>query len=652
MESILNGATIDGKFKLMEQLGAGGMGVVYKAKQEDLNRFVALKILNFSAQDDPESKARFLREARVLANLNHERIVTIYNFGHTIDSTPFIAMEYLDGIPLSRLNDSEEKTDLDKLLTIFLQATDALAYAHKEGIIHRDLKPENIFLLSSADSVRVKILDFGFSKLIKETGQKLTSTGMLLGSIHYMSPESCTGSQVDQRSDIYSLGCVFYECLAGRKPFDADNPVGLLHMHNNEEPEAITPDPKNPQRSAAAISIIRKAMKKRPEERFQTVSEMNEAIRLLLNNKLDKFHELDIADPQQSPKDKSKTLWISLVLLLALVSISVLAIPKRQNPKTPPVMASQSKPSFKLVGANHRTKLRAASSAFHKLHMEWGVNRNPKAKEELLRLIEEIGLLLPQMKTLPERVATYQLRARCLSEIGQNEEAAADFEKALILTERKGRPPYREYIEVARELASLQVSMGKYDEARKNSLTVIELMKQFDKENQSGIEGAYLGSTSIIGDYVGLERGFSYNTLASVAQAKKNYPEMEKYSRLAADRFQEIKIFDGETSLRASLGDALWIQNKKKEALYEMARFKLRYLDFFRSTVGFQTAYHSQLANYNSALHCGKTLEDWFHSHGQARDAAEIRKTVEEINQRIKELKALEQKRDISASVR
>ena len=247
------------ELEILELLGQGGMGAVYKARQLKLDRLVALKVLSAEASADPAFAERFSREARALARLNHPHIVTIHDFGET-DGLFYFLMEYVDGVSLRQAL-LDGRLDLAKTLQIIPQVCDALQYAHEEDIVHRDVKPENILLDKRG---RVKIADFGLAKLVGLTPTYLTLTGshQIMGTLYYMAPEQMQKSHtVDSRADIYSLGVVLYEMLTGELPLGRFAPPS----HKARLPQQFD-------------DVVLRALAKEPERRFQRVSELRAAV--------------------------------------------------------------------------------------------------------------------------------------------------------------------------------------------------------------------------------------------------------------------------------------------------------------------------------------------------------------------------------------
>ncbi|MHA2062345.1 MAG: serine/threonine protein kinase, partial [Candidatus Sifarchaeia archaeon] len=252
-------------YKIIEQLGAGGMGVVYKAEDTRLKRTVALKFLPPEMTRDPEAKERFIREAQAASSLQHNNICTIHEIDETEDGQIFICMDYYEGESLKdKIKDKRLKTK--DAIDITIQIAQGLEKAHEKGIIHRDIKPSNIFI--THDDV-VKIIDFGLAKLAGKT--ILTKAGSTMGTIDYMSPEQTRGDEIDHRTDIWSLGVVLYEMITGRVPFKGEYDQAVIYSIMNEEPELITSHHTSVPMELEGIVI--KALSKSPDERYQHADE-------------------------------------------------------------------------------------------------------------------------------------------------------------------------------------------------------------------------------------------------------------------------------------------------------------------------------------------------------------------------------------------
>jgi tetratricopeptide (TPR) repeat protein/predicted Ser/Thr protein kinase len=252
-------------YRILEKLGEGGMGVVYKAEDTQLQRLVALKFLPPHVSSDSEEKARFVHEARSASALNHPNVTTIYGIEESAEGL-FIAMECVEGKTLKQIV-KEGPLPIKKVLDIAIQACEGLALAHEKGVVHRDIKSENIMVTARG---QVKIMDFGLAKL--KGASKLTRTGTTVGTIGYMSPEQASGEDVDQRSDIFSFGVVLYEMLTGRLPFEGENQAAIVNAIINEEPQPVARFAS--QVSAKLEDAVAKALAKERDERYQHIDDL------------------------------------------------------------------------------------------------------------------------------------------------------------------------------------------------------------------------------------------------------------------------------------------------------------------------------------------------------------------------------------------
>lgn len=272
------GRSLDGKYRLDKRLNSGGMGTVYKATHLMLGKTMAVKLIKANLPASPEVVRRFQREAKAASALNHPNIAPAYDLGQTQDGTLYIAMEYIDGASLKDVIQAGPIAP-ERTIHLLRQVASALSLAHRHEIIHRDLKPQNIMVTKDADGHEVaKLLDFGIAKTLDDSATQLTATGFSLGTPQYMSPEQAYGRPVDGRSDIYSLGIILYEMLAGEVPFSDPSTPAVLVKQMTEMP--IPPSLKRPDRSIppelAAIAL--KCLEKDPANRFQTADEFGAAL--------------------------------------------------------------------------------------------------------------------------------------------------------------------------------------------------------------------------------------------------------------------------------------------------------------------------------------------------------------------------------------
>ena len=260
-----------GKYKILEKIGQGAASTVYKGFDADLGRYVAIKTMSADAGGDETLRKRFEREAQSAARLAHPHIITVYDFGQEQDKL-FMAMELLEGMDLKQAIIEQKLETLDQKLDVMEQMCEGLAFAHANEIIHRDLKPANIRLLADG---QVKIMDFG---LARQAGSDMTRTGLVMGTPYYMSPEQMRGEHVDARSDIFSLGCVFYELLTGTKPFDAESLHSVLYKVLKAEPRPVREV--LPSLPVVVAQVLERALAKDRAQRFADGRELLRGVQL------------------------------------------------------------------------------------------------------------------------------------------------------------------------------------------------------------------------------------------------------------------------------------------------------------------------------------------------------------------------------------
>jgi predicted Ser/Thr protein kinase len=277
----LPGSVIADRYRVLRQLGRGGMGVVYLTEHVILEKKFALKMLSAEfARSSPDLVQRFLQEAKAASKIGHENIVDVVDFGTMPSGSTFFVMEYLEGRDLAEQLHAKGPFEFERARALGLQLASALAAAHGKGIVHRDMKAENVILVQRGGHEIVKILDFGIARMttIEQGDARLTRAGVVLGTPEYISPEQARGDPADHRVDIYALGCILYEMLTGTTPFFAETVMGVLSKHLFEQPEPVRKRNPRVRLLDDGEAVVMKALAKDPNQRFQSMVEFGEAL--------------------------------------------------------------------------------------------------------------------------------------------------------------------------------------------------------------------------------------------------------------------------------------------------------------------------------------------------------------------------------------
>ncbi len=314
----LIGATVQGRYRILEFVAEGAMGAVYSAERIGLERKVAIKFLNPAFAANAQAKGRFEREARAMSRLDHPNCVSVIDFG--VSPVPYIVMEYVTGVTL-RASLDEGAVSVDRALYLCRRILAALAHAHKKGIIHRDIKPANVMITEAAGTEDlVRILDFGLAKLRDGTPSDISASWVVLGTPSYMSPEQSLGSNVDSRTDLYATGVVLFELLTGKKPYQGDEAFETLRLQRESSIPTLadtTPDREFPD---GLQELLEKALAKDPKERFVSASEFSDAIGALVSTTRNTLEVTEEDTVEQRGRG-----WSALVyLILLLVAVGAI----------------------------------------------------------------------------------------------------------------------------------------------------------------------------------------------------------------------------------------------------------------------------------------------------------------------------------------
>jgi len=460
----LLGQVIEDRYEVTENIGKGGMSIVFKARDLRLKKFVALKVLMPHLSADPLSVQRFQQEATAASQLDHPNIVKVYNVGSTQSGLPFMAMDLLQGRSLSALIKEKGRLDYTESLNIFVQLTAALAHAHEKGVIHRDLKPSNVILRHADDdegSEVAKLVDFGIAKVLSQDGQtqaKLTQTGDVFGSPHYMSPEQCLGGELDERSDVYSMGCLMYETLTGQPPHTGDSTLQILHKHISETPariKSVVPDSDIP---AELEAIVFKCLEPKRDERVQSMKTLkNDLMQLYMSREKKAINQAQaklalLWTKRLKLSSREKILGfvgvlVSLMVLSAVwLTISFLDL-TTNSPWLSPTMLDWVGPKPPVNDAEDRMALAYSQ-------MELYMNRGKF-------LIKE-GAITPG-----KLVSTLTKTARALERAGRLEDALRGLTKAASITKDFISPYSSNYPNLLYYIGNVHYELKQYEEARK-----------------------------------------------------------------------------------------------------------------------------------------------------------------------------------------
>ncbi|MGA0877085.1 MAG: protein kinase domain-containing protein, partial [Candidatus Nanopelagicaceae bacterium] len=299
------------RYKLGQMIGTGGMADVYIADDQRLHREVAVKILRSDLARDPAFINRFNKEALAAAGLNHPGIVSVYDSGQEETPSgvmPYIVMEYVEGHTLREILHSGDRLPFERAIEIVEGVLNALAYSHKNGLVHRDIKPGNIMI---TDTGEVKVMDFGIARALSDAGATLTSTWNIVGTAQYLSPEQATGGQADERSDLYSVGCLFYELVSGKPPFSGETPVAIAYQHVSAPLTPVTSI--EPSLDPALNAFFEVALAKNSSDRYGSAAAMLKDLK-----KLSRGERITTQIPKQrGAKSAGRNRFAAIALTLA-----------------------------------------------------------------------------------------------------------------------------------------------------------------------------------------------------------------------------------------------------------------------------------------------------------------------------------------------
>ncbi len=349
-------------YTIISKIGSGGMGAVFKAKHDKIEKLLAVKVLSADIVNSKPTRKRFEQELQAACNLSDPHLVSLYDFGVTNKGVPFLVMDFIDGTTLAEEIKSLGHISWKRALDIFIQLSEGVLHAHTKGILHRDLKPSNIMLTEiNGGADFVKIVDFGLAKLMPssgEAGKTMTSTTDVVGSPYYMSPEQCMGEQVDQRSDIYAIGCVMHEALTGQPPFSKGNTIKIIYQHLNSDRRSLLRRMRKFKFAPGLENIILRCLERKAKDRYQSVSELLSDLHKVKSGRMPGLLPFRISSQHMAVAGAA---FFCVSLIAVCVGLGLHSRPKSlsQHAAAAPVLAGE----LPLVSAS--PVVRAAESARH-----------------------------------------------------------------------------------------------------------------------------------------------------------------------------------------------------------------------------------------------------------------------------------------------
>ncbi len=436
---------LDDQYELIEQIGQGGMGRVFKVREQGTDTVLALKVMDSALTKDDEAMARFQKEADACLALSHPNLVKVYGTSTTKSGEPFLIMDYLDGATLQTIMEENGSIEPKRALTLMINVAEALAVAHDAGVVHRDIKPSNIMVTTSGGEEQVKVLDFGIAKILP-TGldhtQSLTATGDIFGSPLYMSPEQCKGVEVDERADIYSFGCVLYEMLNGAPPFKGANTLETILEHVNDFPKPIAS--KKQGISNELEIVVLKCLEKDPSERYQSADQLKKDLKLLQAG-LQPTAKPSAAFVKRHSKERRKKLVRtaticlgSVVIVIGMILIPILVLHQGNSIEAETLRIEQDPSNY--------------SALAHRGYMLLEKERYPDAIRDLTKAIA----LKPDVRHC------HRWRAHCYQEVGQLDKALMDANQAVLLLPNDGRP-YNQRAAILMEMNRPKEALADFD---------------------------------------------------------------------------------------------------------------------------------------------------------------------------------------------
>lgn len=451
------------RYEIVRVIGEGGWGLVYEGRHQTLGKRVAIKVLHPHLSRMSENAKRFEREAQIAGALQHPNLATVHDFGVLPSGQPFFVMEYYEGKSLAELIEAERKISEERVISIFIALCDGLSVAHAQGCLHRDIKPGNVLIVRHGETETPVLMDFGLAKLVESDNKSnLTRTGETLGTPHYMSPEQCVSKSVDVRSDIYSLGCVMYECLTGEAPFSADSVYECMHKHLQEEPAPFKS--RNASKISSAMEqVVFHCLEKAAEDRPQTADELRQE----LLDVQDSSGKLRSGSRKRKAPSKSisvkrgraRGIAIGAITIVLIAAIGAVVALSWQKTQPLPATTSNAAPAAPFVNPPERFQQLAQLTISQ--DQVGNLEQAKQTADEMVKLSEQkFGAFTPATSD------AYYLRGRVLEHQGRYQEAISDWNKCMNIKEKLFGHDNPAAVMAYLDMAHLYEEAGQKEEAK------------------------------------------------------------------------------------------------------------------------------------------------------------------------------------------
>lgn len=587
------------EFALIEYLGEGGHGLVLKALHKTMHQNVALKIIKTDNSEETSRRVqRMQNEAKVLARLNHKNIVKVFQMSACKDGTPFLICEFVEGITLAQLLNKNKQLSPKMIVQIFTQILDALSCAHDNGLLHRDIKPSNIMIIKDKEtgSTEVKLLDFGIARDFEQLQSDtigLTRTIQISGSAPYMSPEQCRGGRLDQRSDLYSVACVLYECLAGYPPFTGETPMHTRYQHIHDE----APRPKDDRYATtvgrkAIFDLVMDGLSKDPNIRPVSA----DAFKLRLLEALPLAEKREFWTPRRAVFSKRLILAGSILIVASTIALLVVAKQNKDNAKHYSIHQETYSAGHSLIGSKE-SQMKNLNTDFNKFEHIKTFASSYEGMTLIKRLDSFNKSLRPGMVDQFLHYCSLRMKGLLEYKLGFFEEANSTWQEVLHYCRLQNGKPSAEAIEAYMYLARIDYSLLRLSNAKQYA----ERGLQVAKENA--------GSS---GNAIFMDIPKLYLSRAPVQIS-------ECYQVLA-----DIALANGDRASELTFRQAAEEERLKKELVFTNSQLLLNWANSVKKTKGTEA---SQKIIKNRATELISIMDEeinWRHWEGLARSLEEL----------------------------